>query len=402
MDYSEHIQHCLQHHPELEILLRRVLQTIKRRNGIIPHQITLGTSDAVDQFDLTQLFTPAAIRQQNGKYIFFPERMSKANIDPKLWLTAATLLIDKSTSSPAADEVTMLLERLSLLFARYEKALQTMRAGARQIKRRLNEYGPDKTRDTYQNAFKALDFLLHNENILTNSDLGIKICNNSKAFRPGTYLNRITTELLAAELDCHVNEVLKRCGLSSSRTTINVTIFGPFIYYRAGQCFDWIKTLWEAGETATLNWSNLDKIERIELVPTALQQLITSENESPFYNMMRKHNSPALLYTAGYPNRAVRKFLSLLDNKINCYHWGDTDPEGIEIATILNNIRPLQLYRCTPAEINRLKDKLQPLDENKTKRLKKMLQNPVLPFRKTAESTLRHKGWLEQEAWQTP
>ena len=127
--------------------------------------------------------------------------------------------------------------------------------------------------------------------------------------------------------------------------------------------------------------------------------ILTCENESPFNNLIRSPENKALIYTAGYPNSAVKRFIFLFNDKHEFLHWGDSDPEGLEIAAILHKIKPLQLYRCGITDCQRLKSYLKPLTTRKQNRAKKMLEAGNCPFKQALEFTLQY-GWLEQEAWE--
>ncbi|MFA6717155.1 MAG: DUF2399 domain-containing protein, partial [Victivallaceae bacterium] len=126
--------------------------------------------------------------------------------------------------------------------------------------------------------------------------------------------------------------------------------------------------------------------------------IITCENESPFNFMRREPDLPPLVYTAGFPNSTVRRFLALLPKQTKIRHWGDTDPEGLAIAAIINRIRPVELFRCGIAECEKLSGSLIPLDKRKRKRGEVMLRDSKFPFRRELEFSLNY-GWLEQESW---
>lgn len=399
MDYIEYIKHRLQLYPELEPLLVKVMRTIDKR-GMMPKQITLCACADVDHFNLMQLFTPAAIKTQNNRYIFVPARMTMVGIVVEPWLKAAAAVLGNYQITPKDDNVTLLLERLNMLFAELDSALEFLRGKRNIIKRKITELGKEAAFTHYKLCLAAVKFLQQNRELLTSSDLGVKICGDSKAFRAGGVLNNNTAELLAAELGCPPNESMTQCRIIDNPTSTVVTVYGPFIYYdNNGKVFDWIKQLWERGEAATLNAGNLAHIDKIEL-SHEVESLLSCENESPFNHLIRENNHQALIYTAGFPNSAVKKFITLLNANIDFLHWGDTDPEGLEIAAILNNLKPLQLYRCGAGEIERLKARLIPLSKSKIKRAHNLLKKPDFKFRKALKLTLEYSGWLEQESWQ--
>jgi hypothetical protein len=398
LDYIEYINHRLQLYPELKPLLVKVMHIIDKR-GCVPKQITLCPCSEVEHFNLMQLFTPLALKTRNHKFVFMPAKMAMVGIAVKPWLSAAAKIVGDAQTKPQTDTAEMLLERLNMLFAEHSTALEFLRSKHSVIKRKITQNGYDKTFAHYKLLMQAVAFLKKNNNILSVSDLGVELCNDSKAFRAGTACFNSITELIAAELDCPQHEALAKCGITDNQTAITVTVFGPFIYYRQGKRFDWIRQLWEQGEAAILNSGNLEHIDFIELAKDFTMPVLSCENESPFNQLMRDKAQQALIYSAGFPNSAVKKFISLLNAELELLHWGDTDPEGLEIAAILHQIKSLHLYRCGAGEIERLHHSLIPLSKKKIKRAYKLLNNPAFEFNEVLNLTLNYNGWLEQESW---
>jgi DNA topoisomerase VI subunit A len=141
---------------------------------------------------------------------------------------------------------------------------------------------------------------------------------------------------------------------------------------------------------------NLRQISRITFECHELEKIVLCENESPFNQLLRENT--ASVYTAGFPNSAVKKFISILEGEFELMHWGDTDPEGLEIAALLNNIKPVKLYRCQIEDCKRLQHALKELGARKHKRAVQLLTSYNFPFKKELEFTINN-GWLEQEAW---
>ncbi|MCF6176532.1 MAG: DUF2220 family protein [Victivallaceae bacterium] len=402
MVYIEQIKQRLELNPELKPLLVKVMRAVDKRDGVVPKQITLAACSAVDNFSLMQLFTPTAIKRQHHKFILIPTKMTMSGVEFTPWLQAVKSLLVDYRLKPKLEQAELLLERLNISFAQYPVALELLYTKRQLIKRKITENGYRQAFEYYTLALQTVDFLKSNSTILSPAELGTKLCQDSKALRAGSAILNNIIELLAAELNCLPSEALNKCGINDNKTAITVTVFGPFIYYRHGEHFDWINHLWQHGEAATLNAGNLQDIDAIELT-TDFKTILTCENESPFNSLMRhKQLDKALVYTSGFPNSAVKQFITLLNNKINFLHWGDTDPEGLEIAAILNQIKPLQLYRCGAGEIERLKNYLIPLQGGKFKRAKKMLTAPEFKFIAELEQTIKYNGWLEQESWSTP
>lgn len=176
-----------------------------------------------------------------------------------------------------------------------------------------------------------------------------------------------------------------------------MTLFGPLAYVKGGERFDWVAQLHARGETATLSWDNLHGIDA--LVLPADTPVITCENETPFNALIREGFPALYIYTAGYPNTAVTRLLHLLPAETAIQHWGDTDLDGLRIAAMLHQIRPVRLWRCDLAEVQRhLTDLrlLKPAPQEKAERY--LAQHLDFPFKDELVFTLAH-GWLEQECW---
>ena len=133
----------------------------------------------------------------------------------------------------------------------------------------------------------------------------------------------------------------------------------------------------------------------------AAPRLISCENEAPFSRLIREKGMDCLLFTSGFPNSAVQNLYALLASQArDCLHWGDTDPNGLYIASLLYAIHPLSLYRCDLATIKRHTDRLLPLTARQRERAQTILNTiEAFPFPDELACTLT-SGWMEQEIWQ--
>lgn len=397
-DYTATVRKMLEKNPELELPLKKALKALSRQKDCVPHQITLCRAGESDLFSLNSLFSPSAIRRRNDKIIFLPDRMNDT-VKLRDWLTAVSEVIGTEAKAEEFDgKADLLLGQLEMLFPRLSDSVTLLQENRCAVRNRISEAGAEKAFDYYQLILKTVSFLKDNDAVMSPADLGARICGDSKMFKRGSAIWNTTSKLLAEELCGNPETVMGECGITENPTSLTVTVFGPFVCYRGNEAFDWIRCLWALGEAATLNAGNLEHIDRIGLEAEKPLQLISSENESPFNQMMRAHNPTALIYTAGFPNSAVKRFLSLIPEDMDYLHWGDTDPEGLLIASILNCIKPLKLYRCNIEDCTRLSHCLRHLDEKKLKRGRKLLESSDFTFKKELEFTLEN-GWLEQEAW---
>ncbi len=204
-----------------------------------------------------------------------------------------------------------------------------------------------------------------------------------------------------AELSDNDYQLLENFHVYHDRLTVNAVLFGPVIYRKHGREFDWICQLYKQGEAATLNWANLMDVETMcwlgrENDPP---QFICCENEAPFSQLVRQQPRDAVLFTSGFPNSAVQTIYRLLAPQASrCCHWGDTDPNGLRIASILHAIFPLQLYRCDIETLKGCEQGLLPLTDRQKSAARAMLAPGRFPFQDELRFTFA-QGWLEQEKW---
>ena len=251
---------------------------------------------------------------------------------------------------------------------------------------------------------QAVVFLLSNHDPITISELGARFFENSKALRQGEPRQLLMDWLacchgLDQEEDVHI---WSHFHVYHDRLTVNAVIYGPIVYRKNGMRFDWIARLYHQGEPATLSWSNLQGIEQMGWTEaTVTPRLICCENEAPFSRLIREKRTDCLLFTSGFPNSAVHRLYALLAPCAReCLHWGDSDPSGLYIASLLYAIHPLSLYRCDLAAIKRHSRHLLPLTARQQERAKTILNTiDAFPFPDELAYTLT-SGWMEQEIWQ--
>lgn len=111
-----------------------------------------------------------------------------------------------------------------------------------------------------------------------------------------------------------------------------------------------------------------------------------------------------LIYTAGFPNRTVQKFLSKIaaadSSHAEMWHWGDLDYGGICIfeylrKTFFPNLKP---FRMGVEDFRRYLPFAQPLKEAQSKRLAALLEREEFSaWHALIREILRQGKWLEQE-----
>jgi len=300
------------------------------------------------------------------------------------------------------DAAPLLLDQLKLNFPRLGPIHQVLSQNQESLARKLRQQ-TGQIRQFYFTAATIVDYLLDNEKEITLSELGARFCADSKQLRQGELKKMVEQwlRLMRPELP-ESEEVWEEFLVIRDRLTITALLFAPLIYSKGGREYDWINQLYQAGEPAMVSWFHLEGITSCRLAGKKKENatLISCENEAPFSQLLREETGHVLLFSAGFPNRAVRKLYQLLSPLAsNCHHWGDSDLAGLRIAAILHAIHPLKLWRCDLATLKRHKTKLLPLAKNQAQAASSILRTePTFPFAPELSFTCEH-GWLEQESW---
>lgn len=234
------------------------------------------------------------------------------------------------------------------------------------------------------------------------SELGARFLNDSKALRSGRLRTTLCRWLEAVTDEGEDDDagVLARFGVADNPTSIKVTLFGPLRYRCAAGELDWPRRLHAAGQSATLSLDNLDAIADADF--DGRGTVVTCENETPFNRLIREGCEFPAIYTAGFPNAAVRNLIRKLPPDTRILHWGDSDLPGYRIAHILSRLRPLALWRCTLADLERHRHALKPVSETERDAIGRFLETTSgFPFAAELLFTAEH-GWLEQESWLAP
>jgi len=394
-DYHKILEDILLRFPHLKVPVRKAAAAL--RTGC--QTVTLGVVGEFDRLHMNDLF-PSSLFVRNGKFILDSSKLRMRMDDFDSWLEAASRLTDLNESG--GKNVSKISEEL-IIEAQYKfprmTAVDALEQNSVQLKSDITRDGKEIAAGRIFDALRIAGFLKENKELFGTAKIGAEFCKDSKAFRKGTRLRYWTAMMLAAELgmpETDGEKCLALSGIIENATASFVTVFGPFSYFSGNMRSDWIRQLYAGNESAMLSMDNLRNIDSIVLDASASPRIVLCENESPFNQLIRENT--AAVYVAGFPNSAVKRFLSLLSGQFEILHWGDTDPEGLAIAAILNNIRPLTLYRCRIEDCERLKYALKELSPAKCKRASRLLESSDFPFKKELEFTM-HNGWLEQEAW---
>jgi hypothetical protein len=394
--------------------LLEVLSKVARRytqRGQLNGVMKIGTSLKHEQLQiLYNFFGIPPIRINNKEEVRLHFAFALENAPESEWIKKISshlgYKVQAASEQDPSQAIGTLINRLKLAFPDLEAITEKLDASQDDLKRMLkNETEANVTTFCFQ-AAEALRFLLGNKTPITISELGARFFNNSKLLRQGEARHLILRWLnvYCPDLDKGENEdqIWATYHVYHDRLTVNAVIYAPIVYTKNGKEFDWIFKLYEQGEAATISWANLQGIEKIQWKERIDNppNLICCENEAPFSQLIRQKADDCIIFTSGFPGSAVCKIYELLGPQAAaCFHWGDTDPNGLYIGSLLHSIYPLQLFRCGIETLRQHTQYLLPLSQKQEQRARFILQNnPHFPFRKELAYTLEN-GWMEQENW---
>lgn len=397
----------LQKYPAVEAYLRRIAQRVVK-NGDLQGRMKLGEKLPKSVMNaLYTLFPSAALQtDQQGSTTLRFELLNIAQEDVASWLSALCSACDinpnqqKHLQAQALQEAQKLLDRCRLSFPELAACWEMERID--EISALVLARTAPVVQQEYFQFARALSFLLSAHEPLGLADFSARCFGDSKVLKTTPSLVRKLADSLLTLRDEEITdaarqEIWEDYGVVENATAIKVTIFGPLVYFKQGERFDWIAQMYQRGEPACLCWDNLRGIDAISLPENT--PVITCENETPFNSLIRESCAGLVIYTAGYPNSAVTRQLQLLPNNITIQHWGDSDVDGLRIAAILQQILPVQLWRCELQELKQNRAALIPLSAERKRKAREFSEShPYFPFHDELTFTIEN-GWLEQESW---
>lgn len=394
----------------LQHILRKIISRYEHKQKL-SGTMKLGQGNSHSELALLHNFfglSPIRINAKEEVRLFFDTLLTSGS--EKQWLEKIEDLLGYKSSPKVkqkySEQLKLIIKRLDLAFPDLKKAIYLLTEESATVERMLAARGEEYVTTHLFKVAETVRFVLDNKKPITVSELGARFFLDSKALRQGELRALVLQWLRLFSLDSELREkdedIWACYNLLNDRLTVNGVIYGPVIYEKNGRVFDWIYRLYEQGEAATVGWSNIHDIDTMYFRPTegAPPDIICSENEAPFSQLMRQQPDKCLLFTSGFPGSAVQKLYSLLaPQAAHCYHWGDSDPAGLRIAAIMHVIHPLQLYRCDLPTLQKLRSSLIPLSQKQKDICLHLLASTAnLAFADELRFTMEN-GWLEQESW---
>lgn len=394
--------------------LTAVLRKVARRyeqNGRLGGVMKVGTSLGNDKLKiLHNFFGIDPVRTNSRDEVRIDFGIALANAPESKWLESISshlgYSLEPAEKKEHSEAVRTLISRLQLAFPHLETLTSRLQDSPDDISRMLKNGSQQEATALCFQAAETVGFLLRNDTPVTISEIGARFFGDSKKLRQGELRSLLLRWLsgYCADVDPAEQEeqIWTTFHVYHDRLTVIAVIYGPIVYRKNGIEFDWIAKLHEQGEAATISWANLKGIEKIywkgrrDTPPN----IFCCENESPYSQLIRQKPDECHLFTNGFPGSAVRKIYKLLaPQATSCFHWGDTDPNGLRIASILNSIYPLQLFRCDTATLRQHEKHLIPLSQKQKQTAETILHtDSKFAFGDELAFTLE-KGWLEQESW---
>lgn len=405
-EFRDALTRCPAIRPILLRLADRLLRT-----GSLSGRMKLGERLPGDLLaTLGRLFANTALDARPTGEVYL--RLDRTGLPPEAvrrWIDALCEALEIPSACPRTEAERMqadagtVIDRCRLLYPDLTSVWESMQVT--EVVSAVRARGLDTAQDELLRLAEAARFLLSDHAPIGPADIGARCFGDSKALKSSPALARRIEEWLLHVRDEEITEDSRRqvwadCGVVANTTAVKVTLFGPVVYEKRCERFDWISRLHAMGEPATLSWDNVNGIDSIELPPNT--PVTTCENETPFGGLVRERRPGLVIYTAGYPNSAVRRVLELLPDDAIVQHWGDSDPDGLHIAERIDRIRPVHLWRCGLPDLVANRASMIPLSPERRRRAESFLSaNPEFPFARELAYTLAN-GWLEQERWAEP
>ncbi|MCI0696441.1 DUF2220 family protein [candidate division KSB1 bacterium] len=430
-DFKERVHAAIQKNPALAAFLKDFCAR-SFKTGELPKRCTFRNVDLSVIADLRLIFGARAVKARDENVVFDLAAVGLASLDARqeLLQTLTEVLVMKRQNRRLQQQRTHanLAQRLQALAPLAQSPL------AQKVHQRLIDdlvqqrgylwregvlkgQGPAALLQI-EAVLNALHLVATNAKGWNFAELGARVTGSSKSFRPGGELYRLAADWALPFLDeseplVQIEDLVTRrarvweqLGVEPSGAAITVMAGGPLVYARQGKIFSGIEQHFDMGEPSTLSLTQLMGIERIEPL---FDTILTIENLTPFIDAVQRQPLPRalMIYTEGFPNRAVRMLLQLCREQITglkFLHWGDTDLAGVRIlrnlASTMGEVPAL--FRCGPKDIAKHQARLIRLTPEQRENIKRDLNtHPQAPGREILEAVLHHDGWLEQEAWES-
>ena len=237
----------------------------------------------------------------------------------------------------------------------------------------------------------------------TLSQLGSDWFNDSKVLRSGA-LRRQLVLILSAISGASADDersVLAEAGIEENPYTSSVVLSAPFTFrLKDGTRFDYPMKFFMKRLVCQLPLEIVREIDSDSIWWEGYDNLVTTcENAAPITRYVE--DRCPVVYTEGYPNRAVQSLLKIFARAgLKSVHMGDADLDGLRIAATVDRCIPVERVGAVEAlaDPNRLKGI--PLTPAQAARIDRFLaQHPDFKYADSVR-LIRERGcWYEQEGF---
>ncbi len=383
----------LAHTPELRpFLLRKAKQALHGKS--LPAHFTVRGLDYAAQGELERFLETPLMRQADGTVSgVLPSHWR----DPLAWQDVISAL-GLARDDDVKESAETFLTRLAWRVPEARTVLDNLQKEP-EVMRFLRD---PAHREPWKRLFLGVfDFM--REGIteqMTLSLLGSRWLNDSKSLRTGPLRRQLVLMLAALdERDVDERTLFGTYGIFENPYTSFVTFFAPLVFTTdASETFDFPARLYAAGQACTLPSETVGHIRSVKW-QSENRSLVTSENAAPFARYVTAGRPT--LYTEGYPNYSVQRFLHALGEAgVTAEHAGDADFDGFRIATLVGCCLPVS--RVVASEIVRNPGGIVgiPLTEAQQARARRFLTAfPQMPYAEEVFIMLNTGYWYEQESF---
>ena len=294
-----------------------------------------------------------------------------------------------------------IFNRLKLLFPFAEDFIDNLQSKD-EIRRFLNS--PENIRDWLRLAQGVLRRIQNfSGEVTTLSQLGSDWFGDSKKLRSGSLRHQLVL-ILATLADYDPNDeqlVLNGMLIYDNPYTSAVTFSVPVVLHlKNGEVLDYPARYYEMGMAVQLPLETVLQIEYVEWIGKKLE-VTTSENAAPFSMMVS--GGKTCVYTAGYPNLAVKIFLhKIAECRVECIHEGDVDLDGFRIAAEVGKWIPVVKVVASEVVRNAPKEAGIKITPEQMKRIRSHIENPKwtdFEYNEELRMLIECGRWFEQESF---
>ena len=381
--------------PKLRSLMMRWAR-LAARDERLPATFSVAELGYDDQQSLERFLGATTVRTRNGRV---SGTVPKEMRDPAAWRMVLEAL--DLGENVAAESTEDFLSRIQWMMPDAREAIVEIK-GMSEVMRHLADAA---NRPTWRELFaSAWDRAQRKSGRATTlSQLGSDWFNDSKILRSGS-LRRQLVLILSAISGVSADDersVLAEAGIEENPYTSSVVLSAPFTFrLKDGTRFDYPMKFFMKRLVCQLPLEIVREIDSDSIWWEGYDNLVTTcENAAPITRYVE--DRCPVVYTEGYPNRAVQSLLKIFARAgLKSVHMGDADLDGLRIAATVDRCIPVERVGAVEVLSDPKRLKGIPLTPSQASRIDRFLVRH--PDFKYADSVrlIRERGcWYEQEGF---